>query len=161
LFPLLPFLSLLPLFPLPSLSLQLYSSPSWHNPFLFFTYTDIDYCCYVYGLYVIQKGGANLMVLASTIALPLSKLTFAIRPIMMSRTEQFHATWCVYSECMVYIYTISTISTISIISTISTISTQYVYTYRSKTDSSNTFDKERVSGETAVGGALSYLLSAA
>jgi hypothetical protein len=58
-------------------------------------------------LYVIQKGGANLMVLASAIALPLSQLTFAIRPIMMGRTEQFHATDAIALVCALvgfYIY---------------------------------------------------------
>jgi hypothetical protein len=64
----------------------------WRNPFFFFTYTVVDYCCYAYGLYVIQKGGANLMVLASAIAVPLSNLIFCVRPIMMGRTETFHVT---------------------------------------------------------------------
>ena len=67
-------------------------SCDWRHPFFFFTYTVVDYCCYAYGLYVIQKGGANLMVLASAIALPLSNLAFCIRPIMMGRTEKFHPT---------------------------------------------------------------------
>ena len=31
-------------------------------PVLFFTYCAVDYSCYAMGLYVIQRGGANLMV---------------------------------------------------------------------------------------------------
>lgn len=43
---------------------------TWVNPVLFFTYCTVDLCCYAWGLYVIQKGGANLMVIASAVSLP-------------------------------------------------------------------------------------------
>eukprot|EP00051_Salpingoeca_urceolata_P002230 m.48275 g.48275 ORF g.48275 m.48275 type:complete len:424 (-) comp11986_c0_seq2:10-1281(-) len=64
----------------------------WHNPFYFFLYCAVDYCCYAMGLYVIQRGGANLMVLASAIALPLSQLVFCIRPMMGQFYEKFYPT---------------------------------------------------------------------
>ena len=34
-------------------------------PLLFFVYCAVDYSCYAMGLYVIQRGGANLMVLTT------------------------------------------------------------------------------------------------
>ena len=51
---------------------------TWRNPFLFFTYCAVDYCCYGMGLYVIKKGGANLVVLATAISLPLTNIAFSL-----------------------------------------------------------------------------------
>eukprot|EP00937_MAST-01D_sp_MAST-1D-sp2_P000262 g262.t1 len=65
---------------------------NWHNPFFFFTYCAVDYSTYGLQLYVIQKGGANLVVLASAIALPLSNLAFAIKPILGQFYNPFRAT---------------------------------------------------------------------
>ena len=41
---------------------------------IFWIYCSIDFWCYFAGLYVIQKGGANLMVISSAVALPLQQL---------------------------------------------------------------------------------------
>lgn len=49
---------------------------TWKNPVIFFCYCAVDYCCYGMQLYVIQKGGANLVVLATGLSLPLSNLSF-------------------------------------------------------------------------------------
>eukprot|EP01051_Picozoa_sp_SAG22_P014532 SAG22_NODE_1776_length_3607_cov_2.601482_1_plen_263_part_10 len=57
-------------------------------PLLFFSYCTIDYCCYAMGLYVIQRGGANLMILASAISLPLTQLVLCM-PFMGSFTQTF------------------------------------------------------------------------
>ena len=40
----------------------------------FWSYCSVDFWCYFFGLYVIQRGGASLQVLASAIALPLQQL---------------------------------------------------------------------------------------
>eukprot|EP00911_Craspedida_sp_UC1_P001918 UC1_evm1s1475 len=69
-----------------------YPDCNWQNPLIFFTYCCVDYCCYAYGLYVIQRGGANLMMLASAIAIPLTQLVFAIEPLMGRFTENFSYT---------------------------------------------------------------------
>jgi hypothetical protein len=39
-----------------------------------YSYCCVDFWCYFFGLYVIQRGGANLMVMASAISLPLQQL---------------------------------------------------------------------------------------
>lgn len=49
---------------------------SWKNGVMFFCYCAVDYCCYGMQLYVIQKGSANLVVLATGLALPLANLSF-------------------------------------------------------------------------------------
>lgn len=51
---------------------------NWSFPLLFFSYCAVDYCTYAMGLYVIQRGGANLMILASAISLPLTQLTLCV-----------------------------------------------------------------------------------
>lgn len=51
---------------------------SWVNPLLFFSYCIVDYTCYAWGLYVIQRGGATLMVLASAISTPLTQVAYAL-----------------------------------------------------------------------------------
>merc|ERR1711988_1967304 len=51
-------------------------SCNWLNPVLFFSYCAVDYTCYAWGLYVIQRGGANLNALAGAMALPLQQLVF-------------------------------------------------------------------------------------
>lgn len=74
---------------------------------IFFSYAVVDYCCYSMGLVVIKKGGANLMVLASAIALPLSQMVFCLRPIMGSLVEEFHSTDAAALGCALtgfYIY---------------------------------------------------------
>ena len=49
-----------------------------------FTYCLVDYTCYAFGLYIIQKGGANLMILASAVSVPLSQIIFSIHPLLGS-----------------------------------------------------------------------------
>ena len=44
------------------------------NTMLFVVYCTIDFSCYAFGLYVINHGGANLMVIGSATALPLQQL---------------------------------------------------------------------------------------
>jgi len=44
------------------------------NTVIFFVYCLVDFWCYFFGLYVIQLGGANLMVMASAISLPLTQI---------------------------------------------------------------------------------------
>ena len=56
---------------------------------MFFTYCAVDYCCYAMGLYVIQRGGAALMVLASAISLPLSQIVFCIPFLLGCLTQKF------------------------------------------------------------------------
>eukprot|EP00941_MAST-03F_sp_MAST-3F-sp1_P002341 g2341.t1 len=41
---------------------------------IFWAYCVVDFCCYAFGLFVIQRGGATLMVIASAVALPLQQL---------------------------------------------------------------------------------------
>lgn len=50
----------------------------WVNPTIFFVYCTVDLCCYCWGLYVIQRGGANLMVIASAVALPIQQIAFVL-----------------------------------------------------------------------------------
>ena len=49
---------------------------------LFFIYCTVDLTCYGFGLYVIRRGGANLMILASALAMPLSQVMFAFKSIV-------------------------------------------------------------------------------
>ena len=51
---------------------------NWAFPVLFFSYCTVDFCTYAMGLYVIQRGGANLMILASAISLPLTQLVLCV-----------------------------------------------------------------------------------
>lgn len=53
----------------------------WFSTFIFVVYCVIDFTCYGLGLHVINKGGAGLLVIASSIALPLQQLTLCL-PIM-------------------------------------------------------------------------------
>ena len=53
----------------------------WHNPFFFFVYCFVDYLSYASGLWLIQLCGANLMVLATAIQIPLVNIIYA-SPIM-------------------------------------------------------------------------------
>jgi hypothetical protein len=39
---------------------------------LFFIYCMVDGCCYAFGLYVIQRKGANMMMLVTAITLPVT-----------------------------------------------------------------------------------------
>ena len=64
---------------------------TWRNPFLFFTYCVVDYCCYGLGLYVIQRGGANLVVLATAISLPITNLAFSLPLPLHGFGEKFEA----------------------------------------------------------------------
>eukprot|EP00038_Savillea_parva_P009187 m.181783 g.181783 ORF g.181783 m.181783 type:complete len:400 (+) comp15359_c0_seq1:265-1464(+) len=61
----------------------------WQNPVLFWTYCAVDYSYYAIGLYIIQERGANLMILAAAISLPLSQLMFCIRAVGGPNTSQF------------------------------------------------------------------------
>lgn len=45
----------------------------WGAP-LFWAYCAVDFWCYFFGLWVIQRGGASLMVLSSALALPLVQI---------------------------------------------------------------------------------------
>jgi drug/metabolite transporter (DMT)-like permease len=61
---------------------------------LFFGYCAVDFCCYAYGLKVIQEGGANVMVVASAVALPLIQLVLCspLVPLIGGRqAERFDA----------------------------------------------------------------------
>jgi len=48
------------------------------NTLLFIAYCSVDMSCYFCGLYVIQKLGANCVVIASAVALPLQQLVFCL-----------------------------------------------------------------------------------
>ena len=56
---------------------------AWHR------YCSVDFWCYFFGLYVIQKGGANLMVMASAISLPLQQLVLCT-PFLMAKCVLLH-----------------------------------------------------------------------
>jgi len=56
---------------------------------LFWSYCGVDFWCYFCGLWVIQRGGASLMVLSSAIALPLQQLVLCARPIVGRWAEPF------------------------------------------------------------------------
>jgi hypothetical protein len=45
---------------------------------LFLAYVSVDGCCYCFGLYCIRRFGANAMVLASAVALPLQQVVFCL-----------------------------------------------------------------------------------
>ena len=49
------------------------------NVLLFLSYVVVDMSCYCLGLYVIKRHGANLMVVAAGVALPLQQLVFCLR----------------------------------------------------------------------------------
>ena len=51
---------------------------SYLNPLLFFVYCAVDMTCYCLGLFVIQRGGANVMVIASAVALPLQQIVLVL-----------------------------------------------------------------------------------
>lgn len=46
------------------------------NTLLFFIYCTVDMSCYFTGLYAIKRCGANMMVIASSMALPLQQIVF-------------------------------------------------------------------------------------
>ena len=48
------------------------------HPIIFWAYASVDFWCYFFGLWVIQRGGASLMVLASAIALPLQQFVLVM-----------------------------------------------------------------------------------
>ena len=50
-----------------------------------------DYACCIVGLYVIRRNGANLMVIAGAVSLPLSQIIFTM-PFMGQYQELFRAT---------------------------------------------------------------------
>lgn len=56
---------------------------------LFWAYCFVDFHCYFFGLYVIQKGGATLMVLTTAIALPLQQLVLCLKPLLGKWSERF------------------------------------------------------------------------
>ena len=62
---------------------------SLSNTLIFFVYCSVDFWCYFFGLYVIQRGGANLMVMSSAISLPLSQLVLCLRFLMGKWVERF------------------------------------------------------------------------
>jgi hypothetical protein len=53
------------------------------------SYCTVDFWCYYFGLWVIQRYGASMMVIASTIALPLSQLVLCLRPLVGKWAEAF------------------------------------------------------------------------
>ena len=55
---------------------------TWVEPALMFSYIAVDFSQYTLGLYVIQNGGANLMQLASAVALPLASFVWVIKPLV-------------------------------------------------------------------------------
>ena len=56
---------------------------------VFWVYCVVDFSTYLFGLLVIQKGGATLMVLTTAIALPLQQLVLCYRPLLGGLTERF------------------------------------------------------------------------
>uniref|UniRef100_A0A7S3C3Z2 EamA domain-containing protein n=1 Tax=Haptolina ericina TaxID=156174 RepID=A0A7S3C3Z2_9EUKA len=56
---------------------------------IFWCYCAVDFWCYYLGLWLIQRFGASMMVIASAIALPLSQLVLCLRPIVGKWTEDF------------------------------------------------------------------------
>ena len=48
----------------------------------------MDYTTYAMGLYVIQRGSANLMVLTSAIAVPLQQMAFALHFVLPGKLYQ-------------------------------------------------------------------------
>lgn len=62
-------------------------SPECHtgHAVVFFVYCSIDFWCYFAGLYVIQRGGANLMVVATSVALPLQQLVLCSSVLVTKR----------------------------------------------------------------------------
>ena len=74
--------------------------------FIFFAYCTVDFACYAYGLFVIQNGGANLMVICSAVALPIQQLILCL-PFLGVYTESFFwgdaiALVCVLTGFLVY-----------------------------------------------------------
>lgn len=63
-------------------------SCGFFSSFIFFAYCAVDFCCYAYGLIVIQNGGANLMVISSAVALPIQQLILCL-PFMGIYRESF------------------------------------------------------------------------
>ena len=55
---------------------------------VFWAYCTVDFWCYYFGLWVIQRGGASLMVLSSAIALPLQQLVLC-SPLVGKWSESF------------------------------------------------------------------------
>jgi len=56
---------------------------------IFWSYTCVDFWCYYFGLWVIQRGGASLLVLASAVALPLQQLVLCAKPVLGKWAESF------------------------------------------------------------------------
>lgn len=56
---------------------------------IFWGYCCVDFWCYFFGLWVIQRGGASIMVLASAIALPLQQLLLCAQPLVGRWAESF------------------------------------------------------------------------
>ena len=59
------------------------------NTFIFFIYCSVDFWCYFFGLWVIQKGGANLMVITIAVALPLQQLVLCTKGLLGKWSERF------------------------------------------------------------------------
>ena len=59
------------------------------NAIIFFVYCSVDFWCYFFGLWVIQKGGANLMVVTIAIALPLQQLVLCMKILLGKYSELF------------------------------------------------------------------------
>ena len=56
---------------------------------VFWAYTCVDFWCYYMGLWVIQRGGASLLVLVTAVALPLQQLALCARPLLGRWAETF------------------------------------------------------------------------
>lgn len=56
---------------------------------VFWAYTCVDFWCYYFGLWVIQRGGAALLVLVTAVALPLQQLVLCTRPLVGRWAEDF------------------------------------------------------------------------
>jgi len=59
------------------------------NTIIFFVYCSVDFWCYFFGLWIIQRGGANLMVITTAISLPLQQLVLCMRPLLGKWAEKF------------------------------------------------------------------------
>ena len=56
---------------------------------IFWAYCAVDFWCYYFGLWVLQRGGASLQVLSSSIALPMQQLFLCARPLVGRWAEDF------------------------------------------------------------------------
>eukprot|EP01079_Euglenida_sp_SAG-EU17-18_P005302 gene5302-947_t len=59
-------------------------------PFMLYAYCVVDYSCYAFQLYILKRGGANLLVVALAVALPLTQVVYTIKPMMQGNYEAYN-----------------------------------------------------------------------